>query len=51
MVELIPHHYASQADKAWFRRETFEAVMRVRAIECNAPTGWAEAFHARKLVM
>jgi LmbE family N-acetylglucosaminyl deacetylase len=50
-VNLILHHYASQAGKGWFRAETFEAVMRLRGIECNAPTGWAEAFHGRKILL
>ena len=32
--------------RSWFRAETFEAVLRLRGIECNAPEGLAEAFHA-----
>jgi LmbE family N-acetylglucosaminyl deacetylase len=50
-VEIIMRHYATQATKSWFRAETFEAAMRLRAIECNSPTGWAEAFHGRKIVL
>ena len=50
-VNLILRHYASQAGKGWFRAETFEAVMRLRAIECNAQAGWAEAFHGRKILL
>jgi LmbE family N-acetylglucosaminyl deacetylase len=50
-VSLILKHFASQASRAWFRTETFESVMRLRGIECNAPEGFAEAFHARKLVL
>ena len=50
-VDLILRHYASQAGKGWFRAETFEAMLRLRAIECNAPTGWAEAFHGRKILL
>jgi len=50
-IELILRSYASQAGKRWFRAETFEAVMRLRGIECNAASGFAEAFHATKLVM
>jgi LmbE family N-acetylglucosaminyl deacetylase len=49
-VELILRCFPSQASRSWFRAETFEAVMRLRGIECNAPEGWAEAFHCRKLV-
>jgi LmbE family N-acetylglucosaminyl deacetylase len=44
-------HFPSQQTKPWFRRETFEAVMRLRAIECNSPTGFAEAFYCRKAIL
>lgn len=43
--------YPTQKKKRWFSRETFLAMMRLRGIECNAPHGLAEAFHARKLVI
>jgi LmbE family N-acetylglucosaminyl deacetylase len=36
--------YASQRSKQWFRAETFEALMRLRAIEAGAGANWAEAF-------
>ncbi|MFO1313570.1 MAG: PIG-L deacetylase family protein [Burkholderiales bacterium] len=41
--------YASQAHRDWFSRDTFLAAMRLRGIECRAPSGYAEAFHGRKL--
>jgi LmbE family N-acetylglucosaminyl deacetylase len=41
--------YISQRDKSWFDGETFRGLMRLRGIECNAPDGYAEAFHARKV--
>jgi LmbE family N-acetylglucosaminyl deacetylase len=50
-MELIVTHFPSQAGRTWFRRETFEALMRLRGIECNAPEGFAEAFHVRKAVL
>ncbi len=50
-VELLMHHFGTQRSKAWFRPETFRAVMALRAVECNVPAGWAEAFHVRKLVI
>jgi LmbE family N-acetylglucosaminyl deacetylase len=50
-VELLMQHFGSQRSKGWFRPETFRATMALRAIECNAPDGWAEAFHVRKLVL
>lgn len=50
-VELILRHFASQAQRSWFRAETFHGLMSVRGVECNAPDGCAEAFHLRKLVV
>lgn len=50
-TELILRHYASQASRSWFRPETFQAVMALRGIECNAAEGLAEAFHCRKVVV
>jgi len=41
--------YVSQRGKAWFDSETFRGLMRLRGLECNAPDGYAEAFHARKV--
>lgn len=50
-VELLMKHFPSQAGRRWFKAENFEAILRLRGIECNAPDGFAEAFHARKLVL
>jgi LmbE family N-acetylglucosaminyl deacetylase len=46
---LLHRAYASQRRKAWFDEETFRGLMRLRGLECNAPEGYAEAFHARKV--
>lgn len=50
-VETIWETFTSQRDKHWFTRETFLALMRLRGVECKAPSGYAEAFHCRKLVL
>jgi hypothetical protein len=42
--------FASQRSRRWFTPATFEGLMRLRGIECNAPSGYAEAFYSRKLV-
>lgn len=50
----IDHLFAafeSQQGKKWFERDTFRGLMRLRGMESNAPSGYAEAFHARKVVM
>jgi len=50
-VTYLFHAFASQHSKSWFERETFLALMRIRGMEANSPSGYAEAFHARKLTM
>ncbi len=50
-IELLMRHFRSQATRRWFRPETFEALMRIRGIECNAAEGFAEGFYVRKLVI
>ncbi len=43
--------FKSQSSKAWFSRETFLGLMRLRGMESNAPSGYAEAFHVRKFCL
>jgi LmbE family N-acetylglucosaminyl deacetylase len=50
-VELLLKNFPSQATRAWFKPDTFHGLMSIRGIECNAPEGRAEAFHARKLTL
>jgi LmbE family N-acetylglucosaminyl deacetylase len=50
-VELLHQHFPTQKTRTWFSADTFHGLMSLRAIECNAPEGRAEAFHVRKLVL
>jgi LmbE family N-acetylglucosaminyl deacetylase len=50
-VRLILESFESQRGKRWFQRETFFSLMRLRGMECNADSGYAEAFYGRKLVL
>jgi LmbE family N-acetylglucosaminyl deacetylase len=50
-VEILLDCFASQRDKRWFSAETFRGLMRIRGVECNAPSGYAEGFYARKLTL
>lgn len=50
-VRLIMDTFRSQCDKHWFQRETFLSLMRLRGMECNSPSSYAEAFYGRKLVL
>ena len=43
--------FRSQRTKQWFSNETFLGLMRLRGMESNAPSGYAEAFYARKLLI
>ena len=49
-VQSLMSRFASQRDKAWFTPETFDGLARLRGVECNAPSGYAEAFYCRKAV-
>ena len=50
-VSYIMDAFQSQHCKRWFQQETFLSLMRLRGMECNAPSGYAEAFYCRKLVL
>jgi LmbE family N-acetylglucosaminyl deacetylase len=50
-VSYIMDAFETQRTKPWFDRETFLALMRLRGMECVAPSGYAEAFYCRKLVV
>jgi len=50
-VSYILDTFKSQHSKRWFEPETFLSLMRLRGMECNAPSGYAEAFYCRKLTM
>lgn len=50
-VATLTSCFASQAGRNWFEPTTFLGLMRLRGVGCNAPSGYAEAFTARKLVL
>jgi LmbE family N-acetylglucosaminyl deacetylase len=43
--------FPSQGSKPWFDESLFRALLRLRGMECRSPSGLAEAFYARKLVL
>jgi LmbE family N-acetylglucosaminyl deacetylase len=49
-IELLLKHFKTQATKHWFTSDTFEAMHRIRGVECASRTGRAEGFYCRKLV-
>lgn len=48
-VDALLGSYRSQASRDWFDRETFMAMLRLRGVECRSASGYAEAFHGRKI--
>jgi LmbE family N-acetylglucosaminyl deacetylase len=50
-LRIVMEAFPSQADKPWFDEETFRGLMRLRGMECNAPSRYAEAFYCRKAVI
>jgi LmbE family N-acetylglucosaminyl deacetylase len=50
-VQLLMEQFGSQRDKNWFSEDAFLGLMRLRGIEAGAPSGYAEAFFARKIVI
>jgi LmbE family N-acetylglucosaminyl deacetylase len=50
-VDHLFEAFQSQYSKPWFDREAFLGVMRIRGMESNSPSGYAEGFHARKMVL
>ena len=50
-VEILLKCFASERSKRWFTKDTFLGLMRLRGGECNAPSGYAEAFYCRKAMI
>lgn len=50
-VEHLLRHFGSQHSRDWFRPEVFFGLMQLRGIESRSNSGFAEAFHARKLCL
>jgi LmbE family N-acetylglucosaminyl deacetylase len=50
-VGYLMEAFQSQRCKRWFQEDTFFSLMRLRGMECNAPSGHAEAFYCRKVLL
>lgn len=50
-ISLLLDHFASQRSRHWFTDDLFRSVMRLRGMEANSPTRFAEAFRCRKLTL
>ena len=49
-IEVLMTSFASQLSKSWFKADNLNALMRLRGLECRADSGFAEAFHCRKML-
>jgi LmbE family N-acetylglucosaminyl deacetylase len=50
-IDHLMSHFGSQTSKRWFREELFSSLLRLRGMECNSPSSYAEAFFCRKAVL
>ena len=50
-IKFICDNFNSQKERSWFDEETFRSILRIRGLESNSPSKYAEAFHCRKLVL
>jgi LmbE family N-acetylglucosaminyl deacetylase len=49
-IEYLLRSFTTQKNKLWFTEDAFRALLRVRGVECQSPTRFAEAFYSRKIV-
>jgi len=50
-VRSIVDGFPSQHEKSWFSEDTFWALLRIRGVECNSSSRYAEGFTCRKMVL
>jgi LmbE family N-acetylglucosaminyl deacetylase len=50
-IATILDSFRSQQDKHWFSEDVFRSLLRLRGIEARSPSGYAEGFYCRKLVL
>lgn len=50
-VKSLMRFFGTQRSKQWFSEDLFYGLMRLRGIEANSPTRFAEGFYCRKLLL
>ena len=50
-IEHLMEHFGTQRSKRWFGEDLFTSLLRLRGMECNSPSSFAEAFFCRKAVL
>lgn len=49
-TRCLMKYFGTQRNKHWFSEDLFWGLMRLRGIESDSPTRYAEAFHCRKIL-
>ena len=49
-IDNLLEIFQTQKEKPWFDEETFRSILRIRGMESNSPSKYAEAFYCRKIV-
>jgi LmbE family N-acetylglucosaminyl deacetylase len=50
-VDSLVTGFMSQSSRAWFTADVFWSLLRLRGLESNATSGYAEGFHCRKILL
>jgi LmbE family N-acetylglucosaminyl deacetylase len=50
-IAHVVEHFPSQTVRRWFTPDLFRSLLRIRGMESNSPSGLAEGFYARKLLL
>ena len=49
-IRYLLQYFQTQKNRRWFTADTFSALMRLRGVESQSPSTYAEAFYGRKVV-
>jgi LmbE family N-acetylglucosaminyl deacetylase len=50
-IEHLMTHFDTQLSRRWFTEDLFSGLLRLRGMECNSPSTFAEAFYSRKTLL
>ena len=50
-IDHLMTHFGTQRSKRWFKEDLFSGLLRLRGMECNSATSYAEAFYCRKAIL
>jgi LmbE family N-acetylglucosaminyl deacetylase len=50
-IEHLMTYFGTQTPKRWFTEDLFSGLLRLRGMECNSPTAFAEGFYCHKAIL